>query len=79
MNNCDYCGEYKKVRKKFTFNGEHLYTENLSVMFFKYVCKECDLALRKLEYTDLIQEQKNKVKKQKNWIKLRDKILEEKK
>jgi len=75
MNNCDYCGEYKKVKKEWDiFSGEHN-AKYPSIFPFNYICEDCDKALKIKEKESINEEIKNKIKKQQDWIKERDKIL----
>ena len=38
MEICNLCGEYKKVRKRYSYYGGY-------ANFFDYICEDCDKAL----------------------------------
>jgi len=77
MRECDYCGEYKKVR--FVEDNISPFDSSFNFKYGKYICKECDKAKKiKIE----IENKKyleRKEKEKKDWIKKRDKLLKENK
>lgn len=76
MKNCDYCGEYKKVREKLSLNviGNHINTGD-PCYTFDYICEECDIYEKHLQNKKIEQYKKNRIGKQKDWIKKRDAFL----
>ena len=76
MNICSKCGEYTKVRKRITFNGE-LYPSAFGSYNYIYICKRCEDA-EIIICKKYIEDQKlEDKKKREDWIKMRDKLLEE--
>jgi glutaredoxin len=78
MNKCDYCGEYKKVRKEFCsiMEANHFPIYLLFGIFpFNYVCQDCAKAksIQNKKYIELAELEKRK--EQLEWIKERNKIL----
>lgn len=75
MNNCDYCGEYTKVRIKSSIIGNNV---NLSSPFFDFICEKCSEA-KDIEYENAKKKLNQiRLKEQKDWIKKRDKLLKDK-
>lgn len=79
MKICDYCGEYKKVRKKFLlYGGRHRkFLGAFGFYEFNYCCKECSDAISikcKIVEKEFLQEEKTKKEK---WIRERNKLLRE--
>jgi hypothetical protein len=89
MNKCDYCGEYKKVRKKYSnyYLGDTPRKHEEKSIFgigsscnisYDYICEDCDKAL-KIEHKQFLIKQESREKEiQKEWIKERNKLLKEK-
>ena len=75
MKNCDYCGEYKKVRKEYSFLGSRY--EIGSCLGYNFICEDCDKARKIILEKELEDKKKKEEKRQKSWIKTRNKILEE--
>jgi len=77
MNKCDYCGEYKKVRREmFGLNHFELRFPTYS---FNYICEDCDKAKNIVEKIKKEKLLELKEKEKKDWIKKRDKLLKENK
>ncbi len=72
MNNCNHCGEYKECRDMVVYGdlvGRFTATEP--------ICKKCSIALKITNRKLNKEAQEKKEKKQQEWIKERDKILNE--
>ena len=86
MRNCEWCGEYKKVRKFNTSSGRHWPILSYCafpmpwIFAFDYVCKKCNDAAKLVSKDNdekLMAEAKEKEEKEKKaWIKQRDELLE---
>ena len=77
MEVCDYCGQYEKVRKVYTSNGNKINTILGIFLRFNFVCKKCSDAMRiiaDMEQENMLMEAKLK---HLQWIEERDKLLEE--
>lgn len=81
MKTCSFCGELKpclKVNQSLCFNGQsETYFSVLlfNPVHFNWACKECAMA-KELRYLEYYKKQKiREQKRQANWIKQRDKLL----
>lgn len=81
MRTCDYCGEYAKVTKQYTPDGDKydwfsFFGQQLP---FIWICKKCHNAKYKRMEDEINKENMKQLElkkaAQKKWIKERDKIL----
>ena len=83
MDECDSCGELKKVRKEISREGKHLKIKiplflcGDNSYHYDYICEDCDKAQKIINKKDKEENLKKKIEKQKAWVKQRDKILKE--
>ena len=77
MRNCEWCGEYKKVRKEYMPNGDgHQWTVWPAMISYDYVCKDCFDANNILLNEKEEKRKAREIKKMAEWKKQRDELLE---
>lgn len=78
MNNCNYCGEFKRVRfiedlNSIIMNYGLVFSRNEK--FGKYICEDCNKAIEIKKEKDKKESIKINLKQQEKWKKERDNIL----